>query len=185
MASLSGIFEFRPVLPQQKGSFALEGVGDNGAKMRSHEAQKLGRNDPCPCGSGRKYKRCCLTSHHIPDDTPWQRQREASDSLTEAMRKFALRRFDGRRFEVWQDYNQEDSPRSIDKYPGEEQLFFPYFYYDWAPERPRLRRGQKPRPGIVAQEFLLEKAHRLTDLERALFDQAISQPNSFYEVLRS
>ena len=24
--------------------------------------QKLGRNDPCPCGSGQKYKRCCLTS---------------------------------------------------------------------------------------------------------------------------
>jgi hypothetical protein len=21
---------------------------------------RLGRNDPCPCGSGRKYKRCCL-----------------------------------------------------------------------------------------------------------------------------
>lgn len=21
---------------------------------------KLGRNDPCPCGSGRKYKMCCL-----------------------------------------------------------------------------------------------------------------------------
>ena len=21
-----------------------------------------GRNDPCPCGSGRKYKRCCLAS---------------------------------------------------------------------------------------------------------------------------
>jgi uncharacterized protein YecA (UPF0149 family) len=21
---------------------------------------KLGRNDPCPCGSGRKYKQCCL-----------------------------------------------------------------------------------------------------------------------------
>ena len=23
-------------------------------------ARKSGRNDPCPCGSGRKYKRCCL-----------------------------------------------------------------------------------------------------------------------------
>ena len=23
---------------------------------------KLGRNDPCPCGSGRKYKACCLTA---------------------------------------------------------------------------------------------------------------------------
>ena len=22
--------------------------------------EKLGRNDPCPCGSGRKYKQCCL-----------------------------------------------------------------------------------------------------------------------------
>jgi uncharacterized protein len=21
---------------------------------------KAGRNDPCPCGSGRKYKQCCL-----------------------------------------------------------------------------------------------------------------------------
>jgi uncharacterized protein YecA (UPF0149 family) len=21
---------------------------------------KAGRNDPCPCGSGRKYKKCCL-----------------------------------------------------------------------------------------------------------------------------
>lgn len=24
---------------------------------------KIGRNQPCPCGSGRKYKRCCLPLH--------------------------------------------------------------------------------------------------------------------------
>ena len=24
---------------------------------------KLGRNDPCSCGSGKKYKRCCLPAH--------------------------------------------------------------------------------------------------------------------------
>ena len=23
---------------------------------------KIGRNDPCPCGSGKKYKNCCLSS---------------------------------------------------------------------------------------------------------------------------
>src|SRR5262249_15074347 len=23
-------------------------------------AMKVGRNDPCPCGSGKKYKKCCL-----------------------------------------------------------------------------------------------------------------------------
>ena len=21
---------------------------------------KVGRNDPCPCGSGKKYKKCCM-----------------------------------------------------------------------------------------------------------------------------
>lgn len=23
-------------------------------------SEKIGRNDPCPCGSGKKYKQCCL-----------------------------------------------------------------------------------------------------------------------------
>jgi len=23
------------------------------------QVQKVGRNDPCPCGSGKKYKKCC------------------------------------------------------------------------------------------------------------------------------
>jgi preprotein translocase subunit SecA len=23
------------------------------------EGEKVGRNDPCPCGSGKKYKKCC------------------------------------------------------------------------------------------------------------------------------
>lgn len=24
-----------------------------------HEQPKIGRNDPCPCNSGRKFKKCC------------------------------------------------------------------------------------------------------------------------------
>lgn len=24
-----------------------------------HDGPKIGRNDPCPCGSGKKYKKCC------------------------------------------------------------------------------------------------------------------------------
>ena len=24
-----------------------------------HEGPRIGRNDPCPCGSGKKYKKCC------------------------------------------------------------------------------------------------------------------------------
>jgi predicted TPR repeat methyltransferase len=26
----------------------------------------IGRNDPCPCGSGKKYKRCCLPRENVP-----------------------------------------------------------------------------------------------------------------------
>ena len=29
------------------------------AKPIVNEGPKVGRNDPCPCGSGRKYKQCC------------------------------------------------------------------------------------------------------------------------------
>ena len=28
-------------------------------KGGTHKKEKIGRNDPCPCGSGRKYKQCC------------------------------------------------------------------------------------------------------------------------------
>ena len=30
------------------------------AKQPVVKGKKVGRNDPCPCGSGKKYKKCCL-----------------------------------------------------------------------------------------------------------------------------
>lgn len=35
-----------------------EGVVENYALLTGD--QKVGRNDPCPCGSGKKYKKCCM-----------------------------------------------------------------------------------------------------------------------------
>lgn len=29
--------------------------------------KKIGRNDPCPCGSGKKYKKCCLGKEDNPE----------------------------------------------------------------------------------------------------------------------
>ena len=29
------------------------------SRMSSASTKKVGRNDPCPCGSGKKYKKCC------------------------------------------------------------------------------------------------------------------------------
>jgi preprotein translocase subunit SecA len=32
------------------------------------DGTKVGRNDPCPCGSGKKYKKCCGFNPNNPDE---------------------------------------------------------------------------------------------------------------------
>jgi len=38
--------------------YFIDGTIQNNSIKRSEP--KIGRNDPCPCGSGKKYKKCCL-----------------------------------------------------------------------------------------------------------------------------
>ena len=59
---------------------------------------KIGRNDPCPCGSGKKYKKCCLANDeaaaraaqpvavaaHRPSLASYAREHDERDELTEA-----------------------------------------------------------------------------------------------------
>ena len=35
------------------------GADDGSVSATVKKGAKVGRNDPCPCGSGKKYKRCC------------------------------------------------------------------------------------------------------------------------------
>jgi len=49
--------------PQKKKS-AIENAAEQNTKRAGSKAnmghkEKIGRNDPCPCGSGKKYKKCC------------------------------------------------------------------------------------------------------------------------------
>lgn len=41
-----------------KRQFSIERIGKIGETYK-HDSPKVGRNDPCPCGSGKKYKKCC------------------------------------------------------------------------------------------------------------------------------
>ncbi len=41
------------------GTAAASGGGDKQPAVTQRVSDKVGRNDPCPCGSGRKYKKCC------------------------------------------------------------------------------------------------------------------------------
>ena len=50
-------------LPQWDGIFSQEKRAEieknyKDSKIVRNE-NKIGRNDPCPCGSGKKYKKCC------------------------------------------------------------------------------------------------------------------------------
>ncbi len=62
--------EAQEIKLERKQTFVMsrgEAAQGEGGKTESgkgvtvrREGKKVGRNDPCPCGSGKKYKRCCL-----------------------------------------------------------------------------------------------------------------------------
>lgn len=67
--TLTRLFKFQ-IKREEKGSSVLREVrvfssdklsynkSDGGPREPVH-VKKIGRNDPCPCGSGKKYKKCC------------------------------------------------------------------------------------------------------------------------------
>jgi preprotein translocase subunit SecA len=60
MFLVRGGYEGPPVAPQAPPSPEMEMRAEPPHQMPVHRnGQKVGRNDPCPCGSGKKYKKCC------------------------------------------------------------------------------------------------------------------------------
>ena len=48
--------------PKEQEMLMSHGESAGGASRQKtvrRQADKVGRNDPCPCGSGKKYKKCC------------------------------------------------------------------------------------------------------------------------------
>ena len=39
--------------------FAMSGSDSPAPAPFTRDFKKIGRNDPCPCGSGKKFKFCC------------------------------------------------------------------------------------------------------------------------------
>ena len=105
----------------------------------------VGRNDPCACGSGKKYKRCCLaapgdlmeqaarTVRRVQDDVEPRVVRFlhslcGTDAMERAWEKFAC----------GHDDLDPDGPES--------QLFLPWLLYNWIPETPGRAAGSDTRP---------------------------------------
>src|SRR5713226_8908025 len=150
--------------------------------MATPSPAKIGRNDPCPCGSGNKYKRCCMEQEAALREQ-WSREREACDELTRDLMEFAALHFGEELEKAWKDFEMTDFPEPLDKHEDERQIFMPYFLFHWDPSRPRGRKATKKYSGVVARAYTLERWNQLSDLERLFLEQAAAQPVSFHEVL--
>jgi len=67
----------------------------NGAPTPAVAPGKVGRNDPCPCGSGKKYKKCCLDKARAePTREPGRAAfHDLDDRLVKEVHAFAVKRF--------------------------------------------------------------------------------------------
>jgi SEC-C motif-containing protein len=50
------------VFNREQGAWVYAGQAEQRGQTVRRETPKVGRNDPCPCGSGKKYKKCCGTA---------------------------------------------------------------------------------------------------------------------------
>ena len=102
-----------------------------------------GRNDRCPCGSGKKYKHCCL--HQQQDgDVARRRLRTAEGHVVDGALALAAERWgNDLLLEAWEDFWNGEAPEDIVGTPEFEQMFLPWFVFGYVPD---------PLAGIVDDE---------------------------------
>lgn len=54
----------------------LDESGGSTGNAEQRRVVKIGRNDPCPCGSGKKYKQCCLKKSQMSEEGMESRQEQ-------------------------------------------------------------------------------------------------------------
>jgi preprotein translocase subunit SecA len=54
-----------PFLPRRQASLSFSHGGSDEPQPVKKTAKKVGRNEPCPCGSGKKYKKCCALKQGV------------------------------------------------------------------------------------------------------------------------
>jgi hypothetical protein len=121
---------------------------------------KPGRNDPCPCGSGKKYKKCCLITERD--------LKSAERNLIRKIREFT----DDARFD--EEINEAFALFWSDIEPEPEEVVW---FIDWFTHDYELRSGFTP-----IELFYHEKAEELSAGEREILKEWLDTCLSVYEV---
>jgi len=146
-----------------------------------------GRNEPCPCGSGRKYKKCCLNT--APDPINYMKQkldrfhnRVVGELLRHAAKTFDPEAIDeaAAEFLCWPD---EEDAAEMDL-ADHETLFYPWFLFKWRidpDDGECILAG--PRGLSVVQSYLQTHGRKLDPVERESLEACANAPLSFFEVV--
>lgn len=156
------------------------------AEPQVRATPKVGRNDPCPCGSGRKYKYCCLNKDQEPrpDDLAWRRLQRAIEVLPKGLLRTAREHFGaGAIDEAWAEFNLWNGEDAFDPESPYLQVFLPWFFYDWLPDAEETAVPARARSETAAAAHLRTAGRRLDPLARRYLEACIAAPFSFHEVV--
>lgn len=147
---------------------------------------KPGRNDPCPCGSGKKYKQCCLKTQQTQpeDDFLWRRIRRAIEGSPAQLLNFSSSHFGKEALlEAWEDFMPwEDEPFTMDTM--HMPVFMPWFYYEWTPDPRNTAVRRDALDGrTLGHAYLDKKGRHLDPLLVRYIEQCSAAPFSFYDIL--
>ena len=149
-----------------------------------------GRNDPCPCGSGNKYKHCCLRAAISSSDSPqalaWRRVRRALDefSMATTMLPFVAETYGPDALEeAWEEFSGAEEP--FDPETPHIQIFMPWFFHRWSPDpySTEVADTELHQRSPTAL-FLERRGARLDPVIRRYLGSCLKAPFSFHEILR-
>ncbi|MGK5087249.1 SEC-C metal-binding domain-containing protein [Bdellovibrionota bacterium FG-2] len=141
----------------------------------------VGRNDPCPCGSGKKYKRCCLLKEStiISDDLLWRNVRNARDGVHQKVEQYSREFYVKEDLLVAWDEWCLDFEEPIGTNEKEFGLFMTWFLHNWT--CPRL-----PEPRArMAIKYLANRFSSLSEKEQEYLKSLLEEPITFYEVIEA
>jgi len=149
-------------------------------------SHKPGRNDPCPCGSGKKYKQCCLQQQSLvqPEEYLWRRMRRAIEDLPADLLNFAATRY-GRDalHEAWDEFTSWQDV-AFDPQSPHIPVFMPWFYFDWLPDSEHTRVPPSALDGLtLGAAYLERKGKQLDPLRARYIEQCCASPFSFYDLV--
>jgi len=146
---------------------------------------KIGRNDPCPCGSGKKHKKCCLDDgqSEIVEDLGYRRFRSVERSLVPRLFSHAAEVFGpGSIEEAWDEFHCWNGPQGFDPASPLNQIFGPYFLFSWEidPADPECDASLQ---GKTVAESFLDANRALLSRDALTFLEAANRPVfSFFEI---